>query len=769
MSTLSGAVFLSYASQDAEAAKRICEALRAAGVEVWFDQDALVGGDAWDAKIRGQIGSCALFIPVVSANTQAREEGYFRLEWKLAEDRSHLMAKGKAFIVPVTVDGTTERGAEVPDAFLRVQWTKLPGGETSAAFVTRVQKLLGGSNTPAVTSLGALQSAAVTPPRKSGLPLWGSVALGVAVVALAAFVVMYSNGKDTAPVIKPVAGSKTAVVLAPVVNDKSIAVLPFANLSTDKENEFFADGIHDEVITALAKIHDLKPISRTSVLAFRQTEGRNLRKIATELGVANVLEGSVQRAGNKVKVIVQLIDARTDQHLWAETYIEDLTDVFTIQAKLTGAIAAALKATLSSEEKSLIERRPTQNPAAYALYLMARTQEEGLTMRSGLAQFERVAAAYQRVVVEDPSFGSAYALLTLTHARIYWFGYLDPSPQRRAMAGFALNAAVRIAPDAPETFYARGSFDYFCDNNWARALTNYRQAEVALPNDAALQGIIGYAHRRLGNWQETVLHLERAVALGPRNLFDGAELANFLICLRRFDAARQVARRFAEPFPDDNYIQEVLARSDFAVHGDRVAYLKALAVVPVGGRDPTGLGAEYERALWAHDFAAAERTLADPRLKGITDHGGIINEPTALHRALVACLLGKNNDAQRFADEAKEAFDRQSWAPRQLPYVMLGVARAKGFAGRHDEAWREAQAAVTLALGLDAYGGNVALGEAGRTYAWIGRREESLAVLRTLMTGISRYTPNEIRIDPLWSRLKDDPRFEEILKSAKPL
>ena len=198
------AVFLSYASQDAEAVERIAVALRNGGVEVWFDQNELVGGDAWDRKIREQIGACALFVPIISAHTQARHEGYFRLEWKLAEDRSHLMAKGKAFIVPVNVDATTERGALVPDAFLAVQWTKLPGGETSPAFVARVQKLLGATSAaPPGTISPNPTPMATAPASKSGLPSWITAALSVAVLALVAYIALRPGAKESPPFTAP--------------------------------------------------------------------------------------------------------------------------------------------------------------------------------------------------------------------------------------------------------------------------------------------------------------------------------------------------------------------------------------------------------------------------------------------------------------------------------------------------------------------------------------------------------------------------------------
>ena len=386
MSESAKAVFLSYASQDAEAAKRICEALRAAGVEVWFDQDALVGGDAWDAKIRGQISSCALFVPIISANTQARKEGFFRLEWKLAEDRSHLMAKGIPFIVPVSVDGTTERGALVPDAFLAVQWTRLPGGKVPASFVTRVQKLLGGPSAPTATPAPVPPPATtVAPAARTGLPPWITVTLGVVVLALVGFLVMRPGARDAAPAVRSVAETKplpvTALAPVPVPDGKSIAVLPFENLSDDKDNTaFFSDGMHEDILTTLANIPDLRVISRTSVMQYRDTK-KPIPQIARELGVAYILEGSVRRAGNQVRITGQLIRAAKDEHLWAKSYDRELTpkEVFAIQAALSTEIASALKAAISPETKKLLERRPTENLAAYDLYLKGRTHIIGLS------------------------------------------------------------------------------------------------------------------------------------------------------------------------------------------------------------------------------------------------------------------------------------------------------------------------------------------------------------------------------------------------------
>src|SRR5262245_17315613 len=259
----SKAVFLSYASEDAEAAQRICDALRTAGVEVWFDANELRGGDVWDASIRTQIRECALFVPIVSANTDRRGEGYFRLEWKLAVDRSHLMADDHAFLVPVAIDGTVDANRRVPDKFREVQWTRLLGGETPANFVEHVRRILSGSG----PALRAAPSSAAAPAQRAA----------------------------------------------------SIAVLPFMNMSRDQEDEYFADGLAEELLNVLSKIGGLRVAARTSAFQFKGKHD-DIAVIGRKLNVDTVLEGSVRKAGNRLRVSVQLVKVADGLHLWSETY-----------------------------------------------------------------------------------------------------------------------------------------------------------------------------------------------------------------------------------------------------------------------------------------------------------------------------------------------------------------------------------------------------------------------------------------------------------------
>ena len=372
----SGAVFLSYASQDAEAARRIADALRAFGVEVWYDQSELRGGDAWDAKIRKQIKECALFLPVISTTTQARGEGYFRREWHLAMERMHDMAEGVPFLVPVVVDDIAEAVAVVPEAFRSVQWTRLPHGVPSPQFIEQVKRLLASPRKPAATGTRGTEGGGQrtedrgqpSTSRKTRAWVWGTLAVMVIVGITVAFWVIRKSEPAAPP--KGTVESKP-LPATPVVNNKSIAVLPFTNMSDEKDTGFFADGVHEDILTNLQNVRELRVLSRQSVVQYRGST-KTMRQIGQELGVAYLLEGSVRRAGNTVRVTSQLIDARTEAHLWAEKYDRELRDIFAIQSELAQAIAAELKAVLSPQEKSLLERRPTENLAAYDLYLKAR-------------------------------------------------------------------------------------------------------------------------------------------------------------------------------------------------------------------------------------------------------------------------------------------------------------------------------------------------------------------------------------------------------------
>ena len=783
-----GAVFLSYAREDSAAVRRIADALRAAGIEVWFDQNELVGGDTWDQKIRQQVKECALFVPVISGHTQARREGYFRLEWHLAEDRMRQIAKGTPFLVPVVIDGTVERDAIAPEAFLAVQWTRLPAGETASAFVARMQKLLGGTSAAhaaAVPATPASAKAAAT--AKSGQPPWFTFALGAAVLALIAYVVLRPAAKEvpaSAPTksvaeAKPAAEKKAptpspAAPAVPLAPDKSIAVLPFANMSPDKDNEFFADGVHEDVITNLAKIRDLKVISRTSVLAYRDTASRNLKKIAAELGVATVLEGSVRRVGTKVRVTAQLIDARTDEHLWAETYDKDLTDVFAIQSTLATEIAAALKANFTVGERALVGARLTQNSEAYDLYLKARALWEtpGTNNAPGPVVrevTERTIALYEQAVAKDPAFGAAYAQLTYLHGRMFWYEYLDPTPARRERARAALDAAVRIAPNQPETHLALGAYAYYADNDWSRALKEFQAGEASLPNDAQLHYFIALTLRRLGRYDESIAHFNRSLELSPRDYLCANQLLQTLEHVRRFTDVRELTTRCLTFYPGDGTLMSIAADARFALDHDAAAFLRTKEALAAEQGSGVVERNYYLLAMMQGDYAAAERALASPRLKTMVSLGALLNDPADRYRALAVFLGGDRDRARVLAGQAMEYYQTHTWISRQTGAVKLGMALCEALTGHSDQALALVKEAYEWQLTRDVFVAEDYFGLITEIYFVLGRDEDTLATLRTMMTKPSGTYPDQIRLSPFFSRVKNDPRFEEYLKLAKPL
>ena len=497
------------------------------------------------------------------------------------------MAEGMAFLAPVVVDETPETGAIVPPEFMRVQWIRLPGALPTPQFVDQVKRLLetphkaagadrgkgGGVGNPALPQAGESASGDPSLKGKAGIPGWTWAVMCVVALAAAAGLVFFRKAEPAASSPKAVAEAKAAAPEAPGAPAKSIAVLPFANFSPDKDNEFFADGLHDEVITALAKIHDLKVISRTSVMAYKNQDGRNLRKIANELGVATVLEGSVQRVGTKVHLNVQLIDARTDEHLWADSYTKDLTDVFTVQSELAAAVTSALKATLSPEEKSLIVRRPTENQEAYDLYLRARILDQNLGPTASREDYERSIGLYELAASKDPAFALPHVQASILHGTMYWFAVLDATAERRAKAQAELEAAKRLAPGAPETLLAQGSFDYACLNDWAKALAEYRAAEALLPNDAQVQYRIAMAHRRLGQWPKALDRIERSAALNPNDYTAISQLLGTVFSMRRYSQLLDLIERYRPALPDDRPMRMIAIRTRYEIDGDRNAFL----------------------------------------------------------------------------------------------------------------------------------------------------------------------------------------------------
>jgi TolB-like protein/Tfp pilus assembly protein PilF len=506
------AVFMSYASQDSEAASRICETLRAAGIEVWLDRSELRGGDAWDQKIRREIRDCALFIPLISANTAARAEGYFRLEWSLAEQRSHMIARNKAFIVPVCLDGTAESGADVPESFQRVQWTRLPWGDTPPAFAARIAALLGAPAAPSgptsapITLPGNVRAAAAKPTsriRLAAIALAGLTVVGLAYISLERFPI----SKQT-PADRPVAAAVN-VPAVPAVSEKSVAVLPFLNMSDDKNNEYFSDGLAEELIDLLAKVPGLHVPARTSSFYFKGKQ-TTITEIAQALGVANVLEGSVRKAGATLRITTQLIRIKDGHHVWSETYDRKVDDIFKIQDEIAGSVVNALKISLLAGETP--RATPTANTESYTLYLQA----HAIRYRGNGSSDSATATGYLKRALElDPAFAPAWAELANNLAADYsTFGVL-PFQQTRDQAHDAAERALKLDPALPLAYLGMGRLLYQLDWNWNAADVAIRKAISLEAGNAEAFRMAGYLATTLGRFDEGIEQLKSAIALDP--------------------------------------------------------------------------------------------------------------------------------------------------------------------------------------------------------------------------------------------------------------
>jgi TolB-like protein len=541
-STPTGAVFLSYASQDAEAAQRICAALRSAGVEVWFDQSELRGGDAWDQSIRKQIKTCALFLPVISRNTHDRVEGYFRLEWKLAVDRSHLISADQAFLLPVVIDDTRDDDERVPERFREVQWTRLAGGVTPAAFVERVRRLLSGdlSREPTRTGSEAARVSATPTIRKFLWVSWRSKAallatIAVLVVALGYLVaIRLELSKRVAEVgVAPGSAAQNSPATAFNPPPHSIAVLPFVNLSGDKEQEYFSDGLTEELLNSLAEINELQVAARTSSFSFK--EHPDIATVAHKLNVGTVLEGSVRRSANTIRITAQLINAVTGFHLWSKTYDRELGDVLQLQTEIATAVASALKVTLLGDVAAKVELGGTRNPAAFDAYLRG---ARAYSLRHETKDVPAAIAAYTEAIRLDPHYALAIAARSIALATV-----ASQAATAAAMReGFDkaqadARQALALAPDLAQAHLASANISELATLDFTQASDAYKRALALAPGTAEVLRISGRFAAYMGQFDAGVAAARRAVVLDPLARASHVGLGRTLYVARRYEEA----------------------------------------------------------------------------------------------------------------------------------------------------------------------------------------------------------------------------------------
>ena len=546
MTQSSNAVFLSYAAQDSDAAQQLCDALRAAGIEVWLDRSELRGGDAWDQKIRREIQGCALFIPIISANTQARLEGYFRREWKLAVARTHDMADDKPFIVPVVVDSTSEQDARVPDKFREVQWTSLPGGETPPAFLERLQRLLSSTDYHTSTPLKAASG---------GHPAHGA--------------------QPTSAAQRP-------------IPEKSIAVLPFSDMSAQRDQEYFSDGLAEALIDLLTQVRDLRVPARTSSFSFKG-KSDDVTSIAEKLRVAHVLEGSVRKAGNTIRVTVHLIRADDGYHLWSKTYDRDIEDIFKVQDEIAGIVVEALIARLQPPQ-GIVNSYRTSSIEAYEQYLLAK--QFHFYRRGDNPQ--RALTTLTKALALDQNYASAHALLAiiLTDQIMVGTAPFQVNAPRAIEAG---EKAVALAPALGEAYSARSFVRSALQWDWDGAQADIEMALQLDPRSETTQRRYGRLLASMGRIPQAVAALLTATEIEPLDVTSWGLLGQCYCAAGQFAEGQRALKQGLGLNPESIMITLWLSLSELAT-GQTSEALK------------TNSRQKHEQWRWTV-LAAAEYTL----------------------------------------------------------------------------------------------------------------------------------------------------------------
>ena len=609
MTEPSHAVFLSYASEDAAAAQRICEALRAAGIEVWFDQSELRGGDAWDAAIRKQIKACKLFIPVISRNTHARGEGYFRLEWKLAVDRSDLMATDLPFLVPVAIDDTPNADPRVPERFCAIQWTRLLGGEASPAFVEHVQRLLSPSaraphRLPPSADSGVASRARSSWPARSRTATAGWVIAAAVLVALALGYFVAQRLSRSAPA----AATTAAPVASGASVGASIAVLPLTIESGDASQQYFSDGISEDLINALGQFPGLKVIGRISSFHFRNST-EDAHSIGAKLGVAHLLEGSVQRSGEMVRVSAELVDTADGTIQWSENYDRPYKDLFALQDQITQAVVVALRAKLLLGEHAAAQsdRPPSGSLEAYNAFL----QGQFYFARGTDADVRKAIQFYTRATQLDPSYALAWSCLSMSWTGLSGLAFEGRAAQAAyATAREAADRALTLSPDLAAAHVALGYLLLLADLDWRGSEAEYRRALALAPNDADARFELGVLLATLGQVQQAIDLTRQALASEPLRANWYNTLAGYFSGLNRLDEAEQAIDKAIELQPAASSFRETLAIIEIQ-RGD------ARAALAAAGQEPPGLWQDV--ALTLARQIGSDRSAADAALKALVE------------------------------------------------------------------------------------------------------------------------------------------------------
>ena len=553
------------------------------------------------------------------------------------------------------------------------------------------------------------------------------------------------------------------------VTERSVAVLPFESLSADPNEAFFAVGVQDQIRNDLAKVADLKVISRNSVMQYKPGVKRNLRGIADALGVAHVVEGSVQRAADRVRVRAQLINARTGTHIWRKRYDGALDDVFAIESKIAKAVADQLGARLSAAEKEAIEEKPTDEHLAYERYIRAGIllDDIALDARSADLRYQAV-HLLELAVAQDSKFLLAYCRLGFAHQGLYFNGY-DHTPLRLARATEAVEAALRLGPDRGEPHLAAGLLYYYCYRDYDRARSELAIAGRLLPNEPLVFATLGFIDRRQGRWQDHLRNMNRALELDPRNVFILHQVAGTYQVLRRYNDLVATFDRALAVTPNDGVAR--VARGLAELDSNATVRPGQMAIQAVLAND-SGDGVKivdrwFNIALCARDADDARRALASMLPEGIT-WGANVRTPRSFCEGLAARVFGDNEAAMSAFAAAREEMETVLQKQPDYAEAMSALGMIDAALGRKEDALREGRRAVELLpVTKDVMTGSELLRNLALIYAWTGEKELALDQIAAALQAPGHITYGQLRLHPWWDAIREDPRFNKLVEEAK--
>ena len=756
-------VFISHSSKDREIADAICRHLESMGVSCWIAHRDIEPGADWTQGILKGIASSRLFVLVFSRH---------------ANDSEHVQREvGRACslqlpVLPFRTEAVEPRNSL--EYFLQtVHWfdaTTAPLEQHLPVLAERVKALLNGTSTvwsrenPLEKGRTFIPGASAR--NNTGRRLLPAIGLiGAAIVAAGIWFFVTSSHQ-------PIESGK--VPMATVVPAKSIAVLPFESLSEDKQDVYFADGVQDEILNDLAKIAQLTVISRTSVMQYRAGEKRDVRQVANALGVANVLEGTVRRSANRVRISTELIDAREDKTIWADSFDRDLTDIFAIQSEVAQTIATKLTATLSPDEKRNIEKKPTENLAAYELYLQSKELLVSVGVAATFSDVQKPLAQavslLEQAVQLDPKFTLAYCRSAEAHDLFYRF--YDPTPEQRALGDAAISRALALEPDLAEVHLAYAFHLYRGYRDYDQTRLQLALAKRGLPNDAEAAALEAYVDRRQGHFEKAIQEFKDAITRDPRNSVFVEDLAITFQQTRQFRSAEQTFDRLTELLPNQATVVTQKPILLYYETGDTTAVRTAFAALPALAADDRGIvNLRLVFAFFDRDWTKVKALLE--KMNSGDDEGdfayGGSNVPLGCYSILLARLQGEQIVTNPSFAETRDQLNERVQKQPENAKLLSQLAVIDALLGQKELAISEAKRAVELLpISKDAVDGPYPELNLAVVYAWTNEFDLAFETLTTLSKVPNGLYNGPLKREPYWEPLRHDPRYEKLLADLAP-